>query len=518
MSARQYWKYLILSVACFTFIYFVIKQTTSEFEYQLTLSRILLVTSLLWTIGYVATNADHLKYYFHEKGHSFGLALFRIGFYGYFLFGLIIYPEFRSYFQNYVGVQVFQFSEMPQYLRQSLPGLGVVLSGLPVSLTITKTLSWVWLLFCSMSVLGLFTRFATLGFALLTTYLLGIPQLYGNYIHYHVIVYTSIFLFVSRSGDSISVDALVSGSKHSHRPSNVYVIPFRVLWLTMALTYFFPGFWKIWNCGLDWIFTDTLIHHVQLKWSSLPSSFPTFDISALKPIPTIAAAFTVWFELSFIFLLLKSKTRWLAFIGMATFHIGIYVVMNINFLPQVFLLFSSLILSELAISKTETPTTPSPEESKLDPNTFLLKSTFCVIFLIVAVHGIFQIKSWPFSVYPTFGYFAPTSVQTLQYEWTETKTNGGFNIKDRLKSMYSPHRYEQLEKDIIRFHQANEHTLRDQTIVFLLERVDSNTKSIQVSLENRLIWPKDAQPLSDTLIFPSNNKDNSWEKPTNHFE
>src|SRR5262249_56320347 len=112
---------------------------------------------------------------------------------------------------------------------------------------------------CLSAVVGLYSRTSAGLAALLSLYVLGVPQLYGKVNHYHYLVAFAALLAASPCGDALSCDAVRAAWRRADRgqtappePSMAYAVPLRFVWLLVGLIYVFPGFWKLWSSGFDW--------------------------------------------------------------------------------------------------------------------------------------------------------------------------------------------------------------------------------------------------------------------------
>ena len=80
-------------------------------------------------------------------------------------------------------------------------------------------------------------------------------------------------------------------------------MPLRFVQLLLGLIYFFPGFWKVWWGGLDWVLSENLKFQMYLKWMEVSSWTPFFRLDQYPLLYKSAAIAAVAFELSFIFLI-----------------------------------------------------------------------------------------------------------------------------------------------------------------------------------------------------------------------
>src|SRR5262249_36050545 len=156
-----------------------------------------------------------------------------------------------------------------------------------------------------------FARTAALLAGILSIYVLGIPQCFGQANHFHFVVWFAVLLALSRCADAWSLDSLIQRRRHgrdSPADSIVYARPIRWVWLLMGAMYLVPGLWKIGRTGNLWFFGGSLISYAEAKWLGA-RLIPSFRID---PPPALAGAMgigAIGFELPFLPLVLFRQTR-----------------------------------------------------------------------------------------------------------------------------------------------------------------------------------------------------------------
>ena len=186
--------------------------------------------------------------------------------------------------------------------------------------------------------IGLFSRTSALLTALLSIYVLGIPQFYGKVNHYHHLVWFAAILATSRCGDVLSVDAVISAWRRGEWripgaiPSAIgYALPLRFIWILLGIGYFFSGVWKLWDTGFDWFLSDNMKLVMYQKWTELGGWTPLFRIDHYPSLYKLSALAAVVFEISFVFLIFLRRLRLLAPIGGFAFHNSTSLFMQISF-------------------------------------------------------------------------------------------------------------------------------------------------------------------------------------------
>src|SRR5262245_14953821 len=263
--------------------------------------------------------------FFTAKSSPINLAVLRIVF-------------FTVLFQFVDVRHVVWFSQIPPELRFPPVGVGWLLPYVPIN-PAAVTLTAVMLRVCCLSALvGLFSRTSAGLAALLSLYVLGVPELYGKVNHYHYLVAFAALLAASPCGDALSCDAVRASWRRADRgqtappaPSMAYALPLRFVWLLIGLIYFFPGFWKLWSSGFDWAFSDNLRLQMHAKWLEFGDWTPFFRLDQHPLLSQTAAFLTIVFEISFVFLIFFPRVRLLAPLGGLVFHTLTYVFMVIFF-------------------------------------------------------------------------------------------------------------------------------------------------------------------------------------------
>ena len=216
-------------------------------------------------------------------------------------------------------------------------------------------------------------------------------------------------LAVSRCSDALSMDALVRRFRNGAAPvrrSSSYALPLRFMWLLLGIIYFFPGFWKIWDNGVDWFTSNQIVHLMHSLWhrNLELSPIPGFRLDYYPALAGLSALATVVFELGFLLLLFSPRTRVLAAALALLFHRALAYFIRIGF-PFLQAVLPILIDWDKLFRKIGIlpPQSPEPE-----PKLSLGKDKLVVVVggllllgnLLAGVCG--QESGWPFSSYPTF--------------------------------------------------------------------------------------------------------------------
>jgi len=265
------------------------------------------------------------KKHFSAESHPLNLSFFRIVVFSTILKAI---PAFESVF----------FSGLSKDLLYPPPGLEKVAHILPLNPEIALIVKNVLTISTLLAVVGFCTRITAPIAVVSAVYYLGIPQLFGKVNHYHFLIWFSAILAVSPCSDVFSVDAVLRGFRQIKKgaiitpaPSREYGLPIRFIFVLFGILYFFPGLWKWYICGIDWIMTDNLKHLMYNKWYELDEWFPFFRIDQYPVLCYIGAAMTIFFEMFFIFFIFVDRWRYLAIFNGLFFHNMNWLFMNISF-------------------------------------------------------------------------------------------------------------------------------------------------------------------------------------------
>lgn len=409
--------------------------TSSEIERymaQLYGSRLLLIVMLML---FIPTGLIQLKRFFNAKGSARQLALFRIIFFGFFFVGGIFYLPQLWRISN-------DFSALPASSLVDLPLMNWYPKVVPFNSTLISISTVLFGVSIIAGFIGYRPKIFILLFVLTGFYLFGIPNFYGKVNHNHHIIWIAAILAFSPCTHALSLDAYLARKKGIilNDISVSYGQPLRVIWLLIGIIYFFPGFWKMWSCGLDWALTDNVRNHLYMKWFELGDWQPLFHVEQYPFIYKTMGLFTLLFELFFIFLLFNKTTRTIGIVSGILFHLGTLFFMKIFF---VVLLISYAAFLPIREAKTH-------EEVPIQ--TSLFKSWTMrigwVLLIVNSIFGIGRIHSWPFSVYPTFDTLVPT--ETTQLLITVEYNHSSIEVdKEFLRETFQSERYRSLENEII---------------------------------------------------------------------
>ena len=339
---------------------------------------------------------NRLQHYFREPDSAFNLAIFRIVVFG----KLVLNNSSHDEFVQHVG--------LPDVLLHPPSGLGPILSHLLPTAETAPVIGIAWYVATVAATLGLFTRFSTIASLLISLYVLGIPQLYGKVNHMHHLIWFAALAASTRCGDVLSVDAWIRRRREAPAPSRAYGLPLRFAWILLGLVYFFPGVWKLWTGGVDWIFSDHLRNQIWHQWSTFSNWTPIIDPTGSSLLTKMGGLSVIVFEMGFVFMMFSPRTRLIAVLAGLVFHLMNLLTLNIGFFSlmavYVVLFDWSGILARLGVRSNALGI--GVTGGRPGGGTILPPAIMGVILIVPTTwFGITGNNyGWPFACYPKFAY------------------------------------------------------------------------------------------------------------------
>ena len=349
------------------------------------------------------------------RGHPLDLAVFRVT-----VFLVVLgSPDLHG---------AWRWAGLPAGARMPLPGWDWVLGAWPPSLEAARIVYGIFLACAVLGLVGALTRVATVGAALCGAWLLGLPQMSGQVLHTHHLVWFLALLAASPCGDALSVDALVRRRRgEAPRGEAVeYGLPLRLLWVSVGLLFFFAGFWKLQVGG--WAWGEGLGRQAQLKALETGVA-PLLTLDGPPALLRLGGVLAMGFELSVGALLLWKRTRLVAVGAALLFHAGVRATMGIS--------FSSLWVCYLMFIPWAKWLELAPS-SEAVPNRRWVPASLVgagLLGLQLLTGGLGQEQSWPVACYPTFRHPPPEQVAWIE---ADELTDGGSRAALALADLRGP--------------------------------------------------------------------------------
>jgi len=250
-----------------------------------------------------------------------------------------------------------------------------------------------------LGVLGIFARPSIAAMSLLAVWIFGLPNFYGKVFHEHqCLIWFGLILAGSACADALSLDKLWRKGERK-APHVKYGLPIKASWLVFGMIYFFPGFWKAYYVGLDWIFGDHLLLRMYRQWFFLgDGKYPFFRIDLHPALFTASAAAVLVFELTFCIFLFGRRTRNIFAAGGFLFHAvnAAYILYPFYQLRACYAVFVNwgAILHPNGAAQPASANELCAQKSCIAACSLVLAATFAA--------GSLNFISWPFSAYPHF--------------------------------------------------------------------------------------------------------------------
>ncbi len=318
-----------------------------------------------------------------------------------------------------------RLASLPLALRDPPLGSGWLFRWLPPDSAVLWPASLLLVASLVMALLGWWSRLSLASSALLGVYVLGVPQLFGDSVHYHHLLWIAALTSAGPCGDALSLDAWLARRRGEAllRRRRVYAAATVPLWLALALVYFFPGLAKLTQGGWAWIAGPHLLHLMHEKWW-IEGQLPPWRPDRWPWLLHLAAAGVVALELSFpLLVLLSARSRQLvAWAGLA-FHTLNAVFLHIRFgsLVALYVVFFDwrTILRSVRSHAGWTPPTAARRRAGVPKARGALVASVSILGGIAIAGFAAEMRGWPFACYPTFSRPATGRIDALRAEgWT----------------------------------------------------------------------------------------------------
>jgi len=459
---------------------------------ELYISKIFLIVLIAYLF---VSHRQLFKNYIDSIGSGFNLAIFRIVFFSFMVIGFFVKgPAFLAH-------QVMQALEAPDSITTGMTWSRMLFKSIPTNQILIHGIIVTFISSAVFALVGLYTRVALFMFVISASYLFGLPQMFGKINHNHHLIWFPTVLIFSGCGDFISMDRLLKKLKgkivRTEIQTKDYGMALHGIGLLIAIIYFFPGFYKIWQNGLQWVFSDTLINHVRIKMIEQPGWEPFFPIYNMPYVSQIISLLAVTFEIAFPFLIIHPKYRLIGILAGFCFHIGTWLFLNIFFV--VLLLSYVIFIDWHSFFKSTVNTTQFIDTAKNKPLTL----TIGVLLSMNILFGAFNLHAWPFSIYPTFS--EPTNNFYESTKWYQLIDHDFVPIKrEELSKVLSPEKLMAIEKNIIHFYKINNNQSLQEIIQHVCKKLNLHA-SIKINMVyHTWHYANYQEKESDQPLFESN--------------
>jgi hypothetical protein len=220
-------------------------------------------------------------------------------------------------------------SAYPDSIMDAPPGPFQLMSGFPspsalVVLEVLRTLALVLLAF------GIWTRWVSIAVAVLLLITYGMTYSLGKIDHTILVVLAPLILSFANWGRRFSIDALLS----RHAPQRQRQWPLRFLALVVALSFFAAALVKL---TTGWLSpsTQAALGHSLVRYYSYDTASWSTQLAAATSHFRFAWELVDWLTVALEFAIIVAMPWWRAFrcvlAGLAVFHLGVLLVMDIDF-------------------------------------------------------------------------------------------------------------------------------------------------------------------------------------------
>lgn len=475
---RQRWHILIFALILVWVLGDIFLKGSGSVSLRLVITKLML---LIVTGTLLVINRRSFSALWHKEGSGFNLAVFRIVFFGFFLVG------YFAFGMKHIEKALLSLVSLPPEARVPLPFIGWFSEWIPVNETLSKIGIYVLLISSLFACVGYKTRWAIGLFTVCALYIFGVPQLFGKVNHNHEIVWFPAVLLFSGCGDFLSVDCRLKN--HSWKAcwqsvrSKRYGRALSGIWLLIGIIYFFPGFQKIWQCGLDWIFSDNLINLVHQKSLELPNWQPVLSLDDAPYLSCLMAAAAVVFELGFVFAIAQPIYRPVAIIAGVLFHVFTWLFFKIFFIVLVVSYVSFIDWEKLFKISSSSNATPE--------NTTGMKALNGIFAFLLAGNiacGFFNIHSWPLTAYPSFSILPGAEAEALEFEKVFAHGRAEIIALEDFHEFFPEERFRAMEFKAIQLYKEKKYVELKQLTEGFARKVEPHAK-IKVYLV-KIRWDK----------------------------
>jgi hypothetical protein len=226
-------------------------------------------------------------------------------------------------------------------------------------------------------------------------------------------------LAFSPCADVLSMDAFLRkkrGVEPSVAPNLAYMLPFKIIWLLLAVIYCCSGFHKLWDTGLYWALSENITNQIQLEWVEQYDAVRAFRIDQYPIVLRILSVGVILMEILYPLLIVKAGTRIFALFSAWALHLSAGYFLYIDFIHLRLVHLSYINWNRMGkwlrrkkASLDDFPKYGNREQIFKMPLLYVGGS----MVAINLVFGILQINSWPFSSYPSYSSIVKNEVSLV---------------------------------------------------------------------------------------------------------
>lgn len=324
-------------------------------------------------------------------------------------------PEFRD---------IVEYGSVAGPLRVVPLGFETILLFLPPTPQLALLIKFILGISCVMSIFGCWTRISLIVAAIAAFYGLGLAQIQGTVTHNHHLVWLLALLAASPCADVLSWDSWRK-TRQGSAPASIFAPPTRahslamsIAWAQIAVVFFFPGLWKVIIGGWAWMSTENLRLHMYWKWYQF-GELPFVRIDAYPSLCQVLSVLAVLFELSFGPLVFFRKTRPLAMIGLAGFHLFTRYFLFIRY-PSLWMCYVMFIDWRAVVRYVQDKPVELEPDTRPDATLTQLVPIWIVGAFLLGGSILFGARDiqrgWPFACYPTFEHTPSTLISRVYVE------------------------------------------------------------------------------------------------------
>jgi hypothetical protein len=412
-AVKRFWSMqvllLLMAVAGY---YFIQTQIGGErgFQIQLWLSIGYLYAAislgLLFVLNHTPFCIYHVTDFLFKPLSPYNIAVYRI------IFFIILGFAYAGYaFYNIIYVE-----SKP---RETLPFIGWLIAIIPITKELYFWACIAGIVSCLFLVLGLFSRYFLVINAVIIFYVVSVPNFYGKIWHSHLPIWISWILLFAPVSDVLSLDRLLFRKNIAITKSPSYNFPVKMIWLHIGLIYFWAGFYKLYDCGLEWALGESMINQVQLEWFEHFDTLPFWRIDRYPYLLHFGGVTVILFELLYWFFLFFPRLKYISILGGLLMHnlVGIFMYIGFPALQMQYVVFINF--EKLLLWLKKLFPVISIENNIQNIKSGIGKKMVYFSFFVFGMNflfSMFKISSFPFSVYPTYSEIIAAEKEYLHFE------------------------------------------------------------------------------------------------------